>query len=153
MFKGETRMGNSYQGRYYGICERELAHGYFCLSKRSQSVTGNQPGVLLDSDDNLLADFCGQQCADYAQAAISSTLSSPYPAAGQTVPCSLRLRPVDRTAPHVSVSVTQFEDASEPWLVSARVVDKRELAVYCHGCAELRLAAMSFYESELGVAV
>ncbi|SAK82093.1 hypothetical protein AWB79_05428 [Caballeronia hypogeia] len=144
-------MGNSYQGRYCGVCEHELPHGYFSLSKRSQTVTGSEPGVVLVSDDEGLTDFCSQGCAEYAEAAISSTLSSPYPGPGQTVPCSLCLRPVDRTSPHVSVSMSEFEDASEPWLVSARVVDERELAVYCHGCAEPRLASMSFDESELGV--
>jgi hypothetical protein len=85
------------------------------------------------------------------EAAISSTLNSPYPAACATVPCSLCLRPVDRSKPHVSVCMTNFEDASEPWLVSARVVDERELAVYCHCCAEPRPAAKVFDEAELGV--
>jgi|ERR1700754_357842 len=81
-----------------------------------------------------------------------STLTSPYPTADMTVPCSLCLRPVDRTSPRVSVSMTQFEDESQPWLVSARVVDERELAVYCPGCAEPRRTS-AFDESELGVAV
>lgn len=48
--------------------------------------------------------------------------------------------------------MTQFEDESQPWLVSARVVDERELAVYCPGCAEPRRTS-AFDESELGVAV
>ncbi|VXC51229.1 conserved hypothetical protein [Burkholderia sp. 8Y] len=145
-------MEGSYQGRFCGICDHELGCGYFSLSKRSLSVTGNEPGVVLVSDDNLLTDFCGQECADYAEAAISSTLTSPYPTAAKTVPCSLCLRPVDRKEPHVSVSMTRFEDDSQPWPVSARVVDERELAVYCSGCAEPRRAS-SFDESELGVAV
>ncbi|WP_321791863.1 hypothetical protein [Caballeronia sp. J97] len=146
-------MTNSYEGRYCGICDHKLGRGYFTLSKRSQTVTGTQPSVVLVSDDNLLTDFCSQACADYAEAAISSTFASPYPTAAKTVPCSLCLRPVDRTAPHVSVAMTQFEDASEPWLVSARVVDERELAVYCRSCAEPRRASKTLDESELGVAV
>ncbi|MDR5794253.1 hypothetical protein QCE49_12805 [Caballeronia sp. LZ008] len=146
-------MANSYEGRYCGVCDRELGRSYFALSKRSQTVTCSEPGVVLVSDDNGLTDFCGQECADYAEAAISSTLTSAYPTAAKTVPCSLCLRPVDRTAPHVSVAMTQFEDASEPWLVSARVVAERELAVYCHTCAEHRRTSEAFDESELGVAV
>ena len=146
-------MGNSYHGRYCGICEQELSHGYFCLSKRSQAVTGSQHGVVLVSDDDLVTDFCSSDCSDYAEAAISSTLTSPYPTADMTVPCSLCLRLVDRTAPHVSVTMTQFEDASQPWLVSARVVDEHELAVYCRSCAEPRVAADEVEAPELGVAV
>ena len=146
-------MGNSYQGRYCGVCDHELPRSYFSLSKRTQTAAGSKPGVALVSDDNLLTDFCGQGCADYAEAAISSTLCSPYPAAVPTVPCSLCLRPVDRSKPHVSVSMTQFEDASEPSLVSARVVDERELAVYCGSCAEPRRTSDACDESELGVAV
>jgi hypothetical protein len=146
-------MGNSYQGRYCGVCEHELPHGYFSLSKRSQTVTGGEPGVVLVSHDNVLTDFCGQECADYAEAAISSTLTSAYPTTAKTVPCSLCLRAVDKTAPHVSVGMSQFEDASEPWLVSARVVDARELAVYCRSCAEPRRTSEAFDMSELGVAV
>ncbi|SAL50949.1 hypothetical protein AWB71_02805 [Caballeronia peredens] len=146
-------MSNSYQGRYCGVCDHELSHGFFSLTKRSQTVTGSEPGVVLVSDDNVLTDFCGQECANYAEVAISSTLTSPYPAADVTVPCSLCLRPVDRTAPHVSVAMMQFEDASEPWLVSARVVHERELAVYCRSCAEPRSTSNAFDDSELGVAV
>lgn len=147
-------MENSFKGRYCGVCEHELSHRYFSLSKRSQTLPDTPSGkVVLVSDDDLLTDFCGQECADYAEAAISSTLTSPYPTAAKTVPCSLCLRPVDRTSPHVSVSMSQFEDASEPWLVSARVVDERELAVYCRSCAEPRTALKAFDDSELGVAV
>ncbi|MFM0324912.1 hypothetical protein [Caballeronia glebae] len=146
-------MSNSYHGRYCGICEQQLPHGYFCLSKRSQTVTGSQPGVVLVSAEDVVTDFCSSDCSGYAEAAISSTLTSPYPTADMTVPCSLCLRPVDRTSPHVSVSMTQFEDESQPWLVSARVVDERELAVYCGSCAEPRRALNAFDESELGVAV
>ncbi|BCQ29048.1 hypothetical protein NK8_72380 (plasmid) [Caballeronia sp. NK8] len=146
-------MGNSYQGRYCGVCEHELSHGFFSLLKRSQTVPGSEPGVVLVSDDNVLTDFCGQECADYAEAAISSTLTSAYPTTAKTVPCSLYLRAVDRTAPHVSVTMTQFEDTSEPWLVSARVVNELELAVYCHSCAEPRRTSEAFDMSELGVAV
>ncbi|SAK49154.1 hypothetical protein AWB80_01309 [Caballeronia pedi] len=147
-------MATSYEGRYCGVCDHELGCGYFALSKRSQTLAeGPSSSVVVVSDDDLLTDFCGQKCADYAEAAISSTLTSPYPAADVTVPCSLCLRPVDRTAPHVFIAMTQFEDASEPWLVSARVVDERELAVYCRGCAEPRSTSNAFDESELGVAV
>jgi hypothetical protein len=147
-------MANSYQGRYCGVCDCELKEGYFSLSKRSQTLTDTPSGkVVLISDDDLVTDFCSSDCSDYAEAAISSTLTSPYPTAALTVPCSLCLRPVNRTAPHVSVSMSQFEDASEPWLVSARVVDERELAAYCSRCAEPRPAAEAFDQSELGVAV
>ncbi|WP_250481777.1 hypothetical protein [Caballeronia sp. NCTM5] len=146
-------MANSYKGRYCGACEHELPHGYFGLSKRSQTVTDSEPGIVLISDDSLLTDFCSHECADYAEAAITSTLTSAYPTADKMVPCSLCLRPVDRTLPHVSVSMTQFEDESQPLLVSARVVDERELAVYCRNCAEPRRASNAFDESELGVAV
>lgn len=145
-------MATSYEGRYCGVCDCELWSGYFCLSKRSQTVTGSEPGVVSISDDDLVTNFCSSDCSNYAEAAISSTLTSPYPTADKTVPCSLCLRPVDRTKPHVSVSMTQFEDASQPWLVFARVIDERELAVYCHGCAEPQNASMSFDESKLGVA-
>lgn len=31
--------------------------------------------------------------------------------------------------------MTEFEDASQAWIVSARVCDERELAVYCCHCA------------------
>ncbi|MDR5748802.1 hypothetical protein QCE73_37105 [Caballeronia sp. LZ029] len=146
-------MATSYQGRYCGVCEHKLPHNYFSLSKRSQTMTVGEAGAVLVSDDDLLTDFCSQACADYAEAAISSTLTSAYPTAAKTVPCSLCLRPVDRTAPHVSVTMTQSEDASEPWLVSARVVEERELAVYCHSCAKPRHTSDTFDESELGVAV
>lgn len=130
-------MATSYEGRYCGVCEHILHKGHFSLSKRSQTLTDTPSGkVVMVSDDNLLTEFCGQECADYAEAAISSTLTSPYPTADKMVPCSLCLRPVDRTAPHVSVAMTQLEDASQPWLVSARVVDEHELAVYCSHCAQ-----------------
>lgn len=147
-------MTNSYEGRYCGVCDCKIHTGYFSLSKRSQTLTDTPSGkVVLVSDDDLVSDFCSSACSDYAEAAISSTLTSAYPSGGKTVPCSLCLRPVDRTVPHVSVSMTEFEDISQPWLVSARVVDERELAVYCHSCAEPRHACAVFDKSELGVAV
>jgi hypothetical protein len=145
-------MRNSYSGRHCGVCKKELAHSYFSLSKRSQTVKPTPSGdVVMVADDELLTDFCSEECARYAEAAISSTLTSPYPAASATVPCSLCLRPVNRSKPHVAVSMTDFEDASEPWLVSARVVDERELAVYCRRCAEPRPATKVFDEAELGI--
>jgi hypothetical protein len=145
-------MRTSYFGRNCGICTHELTHSFFSLSKRCQTLAVTpSSSVVLVADDEVLTDFCSQECADYAEAAISSTLTSPYPAASITVPCSLCLRPVDRSIPHVSVSMTDFEDASEPWLVSARAVDERELAVYCHSCAEPRHATKVFNEAELGI--
>lgn len=145
-------MRNSYLNRHCGICEHELSHGYFCLSRRTQTFSPTLSGPVAPvADDELLTDFCSEDCARYAEAAISSTLTLPYPAASATVPCSLCLGPVDRSKPHVSVSMTDFEDASEPWLVSARVVAERELAVYCRSCAEPRPAVHVFDEAELGV--
>ncbi|VXC51396.1 conserved hypothetical protein [Burkholderia sp. 8Y] len=147
-------MANSYEGRYCGVCEHELHKGYFSLCKRSQTLTDTPSGtVVMVSDDELVTDFCGSECSEYAEAAITSTLTSPYPSRGKTVPCSLCLQPVDRALPHVSVNMTQFEDASQPWLCSARVVDERELAVYCAACAQPGRALQAFDESELGVAV
>jgi hypothetical protein len=145
-------MRTSYFGRNCGICTHELTHGFFSLSKRCQTLAVTpSSSVVLVADDELLTDFCSQECANYAEAAISSTLTAPYPGASATVPCSLCLRAVNRSKPHVAVSLTDFEDASEPWLVSARVVDERELAVYCHSCAEPRRASKAFDEAELGV--
>jgi hypothetical protein len=147
-------MDNSYQGRYCGVCDHELHRGYFSLSKRSQSVKTTSAGeVVMVLADTLVTDFCGEECSNYAEAVVSSTLTSPYPAPGPTVPCSLCLKPVDRFSPHVSVSMAQYEDVSQPWLVSARVVDEREVAVYCRGCAEPTPGAEEFDDSELGVAV
>jgi hypothetical protein len=145
-------MRTSYFGRHCGICDHELTHSFFSLSKRNQTVKSSPSGdVVMVAHDDLVTDFCSQQCAEYAEAAISSTLTCAYPAAGDTVPCSLCLRPVRRTEPHVSVSMTEFVDASEPWLVSARVIDERELAVYCRSCAEPRLASKAFDSAELVV--
>jgi hypothetical protein len=130
-------MATSYVGRYCGVCDHELHKGYFSLSRRSQTASYPQFGaVVMVSNDELVTDFCGSECSEYAEAAITSTLTSAYPSGGKTVPCSLCLRPVDRTVPHVSVGMTEFEDVSQPWLVSARVVDDRELAVYCLRCAQ-----------------
>jgi hypothetical protein len=135
-------MRTSNQGRYCGICENGLHGGFFSLSKRSQTVNSTPSGdVVMVAHDDLVTDFCSHQCAEYAEAAITSTLTSAYPTDGRIVPCSLCLRPVDRAAPHVSVSMTEFEDASQPWLVSARVCDERELGVYCSNCAKPHTAA------------
>ncbi|MFM0140410.1 hypothetical protein [Caballeronia grimmiae] len=153
IYEERANMATSYDGRYCGICDHELHRGYFALSKRSQTLAESPSGqVVLISDDNLLTDFCGQECADYAEAAISSTLTIAYPTGGKTAPCWLCLRPVDRTSSHISVSMTQFEDASEPLLVSARSIDERELAVYCSGCAEPRRVSDASDEFELRVA-
>jgi hypothetical protein len=48
---------------------------------------------------------------------------------------SLCQREVDRRVPHVSIGMLEFEDVSQPWPMSARVLDDRELAVYCADCA------------------
>jgi hypothetical protein len=146
-------MRTSFHGRRCGVCDCQLRADYFSLSKRSQTVKTTPDGnVVMVSEDELVTDFCGIECSDYAEVAITSTLTTPYPSSsGATVPCSLCLRPVDRSKPHVAVSMTNVEDASEPWLVSARVVDERELAVYCRSCAEPRPAARVFDEAELGV--
>jgi hypothetical protein len=131
-------MRTSFHGRHCGVCDCELREGYFSLSKRSQTVTATPSGnVVMVSEDELVTDFCGTECSDYAEVAITSTLTTPYPSGdGKTVPCSLCLRPVDRSQPHVSVSMAKLENASKPWLVTAHVCDERELAVYCVNCAQ-----------------
>jgi hypothetical protein len=142
-------VSNSYQNRYCGICDHALSREYFSLSRCNQTFTKTQSETLIVvSDAESLTDFCSQPCADQAETAITSTLSAPYPPSDETVPCSLCLHPVDRTLPHVSIAMTAFEDISQPWLLSARVTDERELAVYCAGCAGTLAASEAPIEDE-----
>jgi hypothetical protein len=96
-------MATSYQGRYCGVCDCVLQAGYFSLSKRSQILTGSQPGVVMVSGDEPVTDFCGRECSG---AAITSTLTSDYPTDGKSAPCLLCLRAADRTTLHVSVAMS-----------------------------------------------
>ncbi|SAL07796.1 hypothetical protein AWB81_08304 [Caballeronia arationis] len=100
----------------------------------------------------MLTAFCRYGRAKYAAAAITSTLTSACPSADKAVPCSLCLRPVDRTASHVAVSRTAFEGVSQPWLISAWVCYERELAVYCSSFAEPRLTSEAALKGQSDIA-
>ncbi|KND60409.1 hypothetical protein BVER_03863 [Candidatus Burkholderia verschuerenii] len=135
-------METSFQGRMCGVCHGALRSRYFSLSKATEKVErsgGETIATVLSS--TLMTDFCDESCRDEALAAIVSTLKVACQLFAVTAACSLCQREVDRRAPHVSIGILEFEDASQPWLMSARVLDDRELAVYCADCATPETAA------------
>lgn len=129
-------METSFEGRFCGVCRCNLKPRYFGLSKRSQKVSQSVGEPITVLTDEMLADFCDNLCWKEAEAAIVSTLKVAYQAFSMTASCSLCRRPVDRSAPHVTLNIGEYEDASQPWLISARILDEREIAVYCPTCAE-----------------
>jgi len=140
-------MSTSFEGRGCEVCGCNLKHQYFSLSKRSQTVSQSVEGMVITVlTDEMLADFCDNICWNEAEASIVSTLQVAYQALSMTARCSLCRRPVDRSAPHVTVNVAEYEDASQPWLISARILDEREIAVYCPTCAE---PGQSYVEDEV----
>lgn len=76
-------MQTSYEGRRCGVCNCQLQARYFSLSKRSQTVTGGSPGVVMVSDDELVTDFCGPACRDHAEAAMRRHSPRPIRAPGK----------------------------------------------------------------------
>jgi len=130
-------MTTSFAGRHCEVCRADLTRRYFSLSKRCQWVleTENE-SVITVLSDHMLADFCSDLCRDEVESAIAATLQVAYQPFDMTASCSLCRAQVRRDAPHVAISVAEYEDISEPWLLSARILDEREIAVYCPGCAD-----------------
>ncbi|MGY6255528.1 hypothetical protein ACXIVK_18865 [Paraburkholderia caledonica] len=48
--------------------------------------------------------------------------------------CSDCRKPVDRTQPHYTLNIGELEDVSQPWLASMRILDEKEIAVFCPQC-------------------
>jgi hypothetical protein len=76
-------MRNSYFGQHGGICGHELTHNFVSPSKRSQTANSIPWGeVVAVAHEDLVTDYRGHQCAEYAEAGFTSTLTSAYPTGG-----------------------------------------------------------------------
>jgi DNA-directed RNA polymerase subunit N (RpoN/RPB10) len=78
--------------------------------------------------------FCGQECWEAIGEHITEGLHPLYQPLHLVARCSECRKPVDRTQPHYTLNISKLEDISQPWLASMRVLDEKELAVFCPEC-------------------
>jgi hypothetical protein len=78
--------------------------------------------------------FCGQQCWEAIEEHITEGLHPLYQRLHLVATCSECRKPVDRTQPHYTLNISEMEDISQPWLASMRVLDDKEIAVFCPQC-------------------
>lgn len=80
--------------------------------------------------------FCGQECWEAMEEPITEGLHPLYQPLHSVATCSECQSPVDRTQPHDALFIGELEDVSQPWLASMRILDEKEIAVFCSECRE-----------------
>lgn len=100
--------------------------------------------------------FCGQECWKAMEEQITAGLHPLYQPLHSVARCCECQRPVDRTQPHYALYIGELEDVSQPWLASMRILDEKEIAVFCAECrvpdADLSTALRLLEEESEGAA-
>jgi hypothetical protein len=91
----------------------------------------NYAGMLREMDEMT---FGGQECWEAMEEQITEGLHPLYQSLRFVATCSECRKPVDRTQPHYALYIGELEDVSHPWLASMRILDEKEIAVFCPEC-------------------
>jgi len=106
---------------------------YFALFGRTQKVSSGGKQIFV-MHDLLESCFCSALCWEGMEKVVTDGLNQVYQPFHMVATCSQCGKAVDRVKPHYAIHVAEFKDVSQPWLISAQVLDEREIAVYCSDC-------------------
>ncbi|WP_296658532.1 hypothetical protein [Paraburkholderia sp.] len=117
------------------VCEEQLGSRTHEFYSRTQKVVfeGKLKTVTVLYELQEMS-FCGQECWEAMEKPIMDGLHPLYQQLHPVAKCCECQAPVDRTQPHYALYVGELEDVSQPWLASMRILDEREVAVFCAEC-------------------
>ena len=123
-------------------CATSIQSRHFSLSRRVEQIElGGAPEKPSKTchvlSDTILADFCSSACWHEGEGEIATifVLNKTYPAFNIVALCCSCGKAIDRMKPYVSLSISDLEETSKPWMISAKVHDDREFAALCHECS------------------
>ena len=117
------------------VCGENLGqriYGFSCYTQKVSLDGETQTVIILRGVQEM--SFCGQDCWEAMEEQITEGLHPLYQPLHMVATCSECRKPVDRTRPHYTLNVCEVEDISQPWLASMRVLDEKEIAVFCPEC-------------------
>jgi hypothetical protein len=123
----------------------QLGHCHVCGEKLGSRIHGfysRTQKVSFDGETKTITvlyelqemSFCGQECWEAMEEQITEGLHPLYQPLHLVATCCECRRPVDRTQPHYTLYIGELEDVSQPWLASMRILDEKEIAVFCPEC-------------------
>jgi hypothetical protein len=117
------------------VCGENLGSHIHGFSRQTQKVSlegETQTITVLHALQEM--SFCGQEGWEAIEEHITEGLHPLYQPLHLVATCSECRKPVDRTQPHYTLNINKLEDISQPWLASMRVLDEKEIAVFCPEC-------------------
>ncbi|MFM0378485.1 hypothetical protein PQQ72_15875 [Paraburkholderia strydomiana] len=117
------------------VCGEKLGSRIHSFYSRTQkvSIEGDTKTITVLHELQEMA-FCGQECWDAMEESITAGFHPLYQPLHFVATCSECQKLVDRTQPHYTLYTGEFEDVSQPWLASMRILDEKEIAVFCPEC-------------------
>lgn len=122
----------------------ELGHCQVCevkLGSRMHNFYSRTEKVNFDGESEVITvlhglhqmSFCSKGCWEAIEEAITEGLHPLYQPLRAVATCCECRKPVDRNQAHYTPYIGEMEDVSQPWLASIRIVDEKEIAVFCPG--------------------
>jgi hypothetical protein len=117
------------------VCGEKLGFRIHIFYSRTQKVSldGETKTITVLHELQEMA-FCGQECWEAMEEQITAGLHPLYQSLHLVATCCDCRKPVDRTQPHYTLYIGELEDVSQPWLASMRILDEKEIAVFCPEC-------------------
>ncbi|WP_153135342.1 hypothetical protein [Paraburkholderia agricolaris] len=117
------------------VCEEKLGSPTREFYSRTQKVSfdGETKTITVLYELQEMT-FCGKDCWEAMEESITAGLHPLYQPLHLVATCCDCRKPVDRTQPHYTLYIGELEDVSQPWLASMRILDEKEIAVFCPEC-------------------
>ncbi|SAK66555.1 hypothetical protein AWB78_02420 [Caballeronia calidae] len=117
------------------VCEVKLGSRMHNFYSRTQKVNFDGESKIITVVHELHEMcFCSKECWEAMEEPITEGLHPLYQALHAVATCCECQRPVDRVQPHYTLYIGEMEDVSQPWLASMRIMDEKEIAVFCPEC-------------------
>jgi len=117
------------------VCGEELGSRNHNFYSRTQKVSldGETKTITVLHELQEMT-FCGQECWEAMEEQITAGLHPLYQPLHLVATCSECQESVDRGEPHYTLNIGELEDISQPWLASMRIIEEKEIAVFCPEC-------------------
>lgn len=117
------------------VCGEKLkSRGYYFYSRIQKVSLEGETKVIAVLHERQEMTFCGQECWEAMEKQITEGLYPLYQPLNLVATCCECRRPTERTQPHYTLYIGELEDVSQPWLASMRILDEKEIAVFCPDC-------------------
>jgi hypothetical protein len=117
------------------VCKEKSTGNIHSIYSRTQKLIFEGESKILNVLYELHEmNFCGADCAEAMAEAMTEGLHPLYQPLNEIATCCECRKPVFRLQPHYALYIGEFEDVSQPWLASMRIVDEEEIAVFCLEC-------------------